>query len=316
MAKISGGLKWLFAWAQKVVTFTRSPPAAERILQQSHPLVGQFTIVLPPCFHHSFPQFYRLPLEIRRQILLWAIVYYAKFDGVRSGFTFTDDHFGVVRPTITFILRKQDQRRGWTPFFGSKNYSAMFPVSHQWYSEIQDVLYTDFEFRLHPETIFRRSPSFNLDFLPTPAPHLIRHLDLVIAEDFNTFLDSPLVIDLLVAYTKLAAQLPHLSTINLTIIQGWIENNNASHFIPKTRSSRFIDMIFAVCQVFRYVPRFGVCTDQKFDPRFDPLPRVEDDRGIPFEILVWECQELLEHGNKREGSLAKFLSASQIENIQ
>ena len=232
----------------------------------------------------SRAHFFSLPFELRQRIFYLAIRAHAGVYGIS---TREINEFGKkreeIRPNPAPHEQPMGRRFAWVYFWGSDEYTKIFPISRQWYSEIQEALYSSFTFELCTIELIRSRPtSFCLDFLPLQAMPLIRHVELLLYLDRSCHLHADEDAVIVRGFQDISAQLTGLRTVSIFVCAPSIQ-----YVSPHIRP-RFLKLLLDISRPFKKIPQFELV------PRHHRYSRVETREGIPYELLVRECIEVLE----------------------
>jgi len=92
-----------------------------------------------------FPRFYDLPLEIQREIIRWGLLAHS----LPPYFGWPNNGSPLWKPIGLKPAGIRRPLRGSSRFWGTRTMTTILPVSRQWYSEIEDVLYSTFTFEIY-----------------------------------------------------------------------------------------------------------------------------------------------------------------------
>lgn len=229
-------------------------------------------------FHH----YWDLPLELRREVLYWIIILHSMPSGRHS-----------IRAGLPIQLEPvcATPRGRLTPYWGSCKMSSLMTISRQWHHETQEVPYSKFPFNICRFQIdLLPPPQFCLSFLSRQACQLIRAVNLQVSHDQ---LNDPETLNLLrQGYIAVAKGLPGLQKANINISRRSLVDDQ---YIPKLAQRSFTDSLLLLARPFFHVTKLQLL------PGPDKYDRCVDSRGIPYEIMVQNCQKLIdeERGSKQ-----------------
>jgi hypothetical protein len=242
------------------------------------------------------PHLFATPLEIRQEIFYLALL--AQFDHHKNGacnLIRLDPYFELPRPD-----RSITHYGGWLfpSYWGFDVSCNLYPVSKQWYWEIQQVLYHKFVFDLVLIKLRTRPPNLScgLGFLPTRAFQYIRLISLTLKEEWNILTDES-VRSLEREHQLLAKHLPKLSAVGFRFDcarEGCMEDYKTGRaLLSSDRRSKIVSMMLTLTRPFKHVLEIVfIFWDEPVYTMNEAWPK--DSPAVPWEDLVLECAKLLD----------------------
>lgn len=227
--------------------------------------------------------FDRLPLEIRQKIFFLAI-------RVQAGLYINDEPLvnlipaSCVDPDVKTI-------RGWAFFWGTKQMSEILPVSRQWHSEIEEVLFSHFTFCGGRDIVKQQEQveaSWCLDFLSARARNMIQRWSFTVGAPWNSCWDTdddP--IRLFKEHKEIAFHLPALNYVKMTVSYTYLGREGESSYIQWKFKERLVDALVSLLRPFQHVAELRIKTS------YD-LSRKACEAGVPLEVMVDECNRILQ----------------------
>lgn len=234
--------------------------------------------------------FFGLPLEIRREIYHLALL--AQAPEVLEWSTDDPNEINadpICAPRLDRHRERHIQLQ--TVYWGYEVSSNIYPVSQQWYAEIQDVLYSRFTFVLATEVLVDRPDHMSsaLGFLPTQAFQFLRCIRLTLCLRWNH--SDPRFERIQLECQRLSANLPALSVVSFEWIHDYsladLHGPSDGGGVYSSFHSKSIDTIMSCIRPFKRL------TEINFLFLHNPFRNLHA-RGHTIEYLTLQCAKTLQ----------------------
>ena len=234
--------------------------------------------------------FFGLPLELRREIYHLALL--AQAPEVLEWSTDDPNEINadpICAPRLDRHRERHIQLQ--TVYWGYDVSSNLYPVSQQWYAEIQEVLYSRFTFVLATKVIVDRPDHMSsaLGFLPTRALQFLRRIRLALCLRWNH--SDPRFEKIQLECQRLSANLPALSVVSFEWIHDYgpadLHGPSDRGVFYSSLHSKSIDMIMSCIRPFKHLAEIN------FLFLHNPFRNL-DARGLTIEYITLQCAKTLQ----------------------